>query len=68
MLMDRVTLLDHRDHWTAESTPTAATLDRLDQAESALYAGLVSGAYGRSLRLEQERISFAAVEKAVADG
>ncbi len=68
MLMDRVTLLDHRDHWTAESSPTAATLDRLDQAESALYAELVSGAYGRSLRLEQERISFAVVEKAVADG
>jgi hypothetical protein len=68
MLMDRVTLLDHRDHWTTESTPTTATLDRLDQAESALYAELVSGAYGRSLRLEQERISFAAVEKAVADG
>ena len=67
MLMDRATLLDHRDHWTTESSPTAATLDRLDQAESALYADLVSDAYGRSVRLEQERISFAAVEKAVAD-
>jgi hypothetical protein len=65
MLMDRATLLDHRDHWTTESTPTAATLDRLDQAEAALYADLVSATYGPSVRLEQERISFTAVEKAV---
>ncbi len=68
MLMDGATLLDHRDHWTTESSPTAAALDRLDGAESALYADLVSDAYAPSVRLEQERISFAAVEKAVADG
>ena len=46
MLMDRATLLDHRDHWTTEPSPTAAALDRLDAAESALYADLVSDAYG----------------------
>ena len=68
MLMDRATLLDHRDHWTTEPSPTAAVLDRLDRAESALYADLVSDAYAPSVRLEQERISFAALEKAVADG
>jgi hypothetical protein len=68
MLMDGATLLDHRDHWTTESSPTAAALDRLDGAESALYSDLVSDAYAPSVRLEQERISFAAVEKAVADG
>jgi hypothetical protein len=68
ILMDRATLLDHRDHWTTESSPTAAALDCLDGAESALYADLVSDAYAPSVRLEQERISFAAVEKAVADG
>jgi hypothetical protein len=67
MLMDRATLLDHRDHWTTESSPTAALLDRLDPAESALYADLISDADAPSLRLEQERISFAAIEKAVAD-
>ena len=65
MLMDRATLLDHRHHWTTESSPTAAMLDRLDQAEAALYADLVSDTYGPSVRLEQERIGFAAVEKAV---
>ena len=32
MLMDRATLLDHRDHWTTEPSPTAAVLS-LDAAE-----------------------------------
>jgi hypothetical protein len=67
MLMDRATLLGHRDHWVTEPSPTAAALDRLDQVESSLYADLISNAYAPSVRLEQERISFAAVEKAVAD-
>ena len=31
MLMDRATLLDHRDHWVTEPSPTAAALDRLDR-------------------------------------
>ncbi len=68
MLMDRGTLLGHRDHWTTEPAPTAVALDLLAPAEAALYADLVSNAYGRSVRLEQERVSFSAVEKAVADG
>ncbi len=65
MLMDRATLLDHRDHWTTEPSPAAAALDRLDAAESALYTDLISDGYAPSVRLEQERISFAAIEKAV---
>jgi hypothetical protein len=67
MLMDRATLLGHRDHWVTEPSPTAANLDRLDLAESALYADLISGSYAPSVRLEQERISFSAIEKALAD-
>ena len=67
ILMDRATLLGHRDHWGIEPSPTAAALDRLDRAESGLYADLLSNAYAPSVRLEQERISFSAVEKAVAD-
>ena len=66
MLMDRATLLSHREHWAIEPSPTAADLDRLDRAESALYADLISNAYAPSVRLEQERISFSAIEKAVA--
>ena len=68
MLMDRGTLLGHRDHWATEPSPTAIALDLLASAESALYADLTSNTYGRSVRLEQERVSFSAVEKAVADG
>jgi hypothetical protein len=67
MLMDRATLLAHRDHWVTEPSPTAVHLNRLDQAESALYADLISGSYAPSVRLEQERISFSAIEKALAD-
>jgi hypothetical protein len=66
MLMDRDTLLGHRDHWATEPSPAAVALDRLAAAESALYADLTSNTYGRSVRLEQERVSFSAVEKAVA--
>jgi len=67
MLMDRATLLGHRDHWVTEPSPTTAALDRLDRAESALYADLQANAYALSVRLEQERVSFAVIEKAVAD-
>jgi hypothetical protein len=65
MLMDRTTLLSHRDHWVAEPSPAAAPLDHLDQAESALYADLVAGAYGPHVRLEQERIRFSVIESAL---
>ena len=66
MLMDRATLLDHRDHWVTEPSQTTVALDRLDQAESAVYADLISNAHAPSVRLEQERISFSAIEGAVA--
>ena len=67
MLMDRVTLVGHRDHWVTEPSPAAVNLNRLDRAESALYADLISGSYAPSVRLEQERVSFSAIEKALAD-
>ena len=65
VLMDRVTLLGHQEHWVTEPSPTAGALVRRDRAESALYADLISNAYGPSVRLEQERVSFSAVEKAI---
>jgi hypothetical protein len=68
ILMNRGTLLGHQDHWTTEPAPTTVALDLLAPAESALYADLTSNTYGRAVRLEQERVSFTAVEKAVADG
>ncbi len=66
MLMDRGTLLAHCGQWVTEPRPTAATLDLLDAEEAELYRDLVAGALGPSVRLEQERIRFAAIEQAMA--
>ena len=65
MLMDRATLLAHRSQWVTEPRPTAARLDLLDPAEAELYRDLLDGTLGPSIRLEQERISFAAIEQAL---
>ncbi len=61
-LMDRQTLLQHRDRWVREPSPTTARLDRLTAEESALYAELVSDRWGDAVRLEQERIDWSWVE------
>ncbi len=66
VLMDRATLLAHRDQWVTEPRPALASLDLLDAEEAGLYRDLVDGTLGPSIRLEQERISFAAIEQAVA--
>ena len=57
-LMDRESLLQHRDRWGSEPSPTSARLDRLDADESALYADLVVDRYGPAVRLEQERLDW----------
>jgi hypothetical protein len=57
-LMDRESLLQHRDRWGKEPSPTSARLDRLDADESALYADLVGDRYGSAVRLEQERLDW----------
>ena len=66
MLMDRATLLAHRGQWVTEPRPTAASLNLLDTDEAELYRDLVDGTLGPSVRLEQERIRFAAIEQALA--
>lgn len=58
VLMDRDTLLAHRDRWGAEPTPTRAHLARLAPAEAALYDDLVTDRLGERIRLEQERIDW----------
>ena len=65
MLMDRATLLAHRNQWVTESDPLAVSLDLLNAEEAALYRDLVADALGPSVRLEQERVSFAAVEQSL---
>lgn len=57
-LMDRETLLAHRDRWGREPTPTLARLDRLTLEEAGLYGELVEDRHGECLRLEQERLDW----------
>lgn len=64
MLMDRTSLLAHESHWGAEPNPTREHLEALTPAEASLYTDLVEGVLGRSVRLEQERISYTAIEQA----
>ena len=61
----RDTLLAHQSQWVTESTPTRAVLDLLTPAERELYGDLVDGTFGPAIRLEQERISFAALARAL---
>jgi hypothetical protein len=66
LLMDRATLLEHKDFWGSEERPTARDLERLRSDEVALYDDLRFNRIAPSLRLEQERIGFAWVEAALA--
>ncbi|CCG04393.1 DUF3322 domain-containing protein [Blastococcus saxobsidens] len=65
ILMDQATLLAHRTQWVQEPSPTAERLDRLTPEESALYAALVTDAFGPSVRLEQERVRMSLAERAL---
>jgi hypothetical protein len=65
MLMDRETLLAHPDQWVREPSPVTGVLAGLTAAEAALCADLAEGVYGDRVRLEQERVSFGAVERAM---
>jgi hypothetical protein len=67
LLMDNDTLLAHRTQWVTEPSPAAVVLDRLTPDEQALYGILCAGVLGPAVRLEQERISFAAITRALAD-
>ncbi|QAY59514.1 hypothetical protein ET475_05610 [Microbacterium protaetiae] len=58
ILMDRETLLAHRERWVQEDAGTNAVLPRLDAAEHALYEDLVTDRFGAGVRLEQERIDW----------
>jgi hypothetical protein len=65
MLMDRATLLAHEGQWVEETSPHVASLDRLQPDEAELYRDLVEDVLGRSVRLEQERVSYSAIERAI---
>lgn len=58
VLMDRGTLLAHRDRWGREDRPATSRLTRLTDAEHELYDELVGDVLGERVRLEQERIDW----------
>lgn len=62
-LMDRETLLAHRDRWVTEDRPTRSALTRLSADELQLYQELVEGGLGDRVRLEQERVDWGWVEQ-----
>ncbi|MHB1015396.1 MAG: Wadjet anti-phage system protein JetD domain-containing protein [Desulfurivibrionaceae bacterium] len=64
-LMDRDTLLAHRLHWGNELLPEKKDLQRLNSEEYALYDDLRRNRLRDQLRLEQERIGFAWVARAL---
>ncbi len=63
VLMDRETLLAHRDRWVTEDRPARSVLTRLTPGEQDLYSELVGDGLGERVRLEQERIDWDWVEQ-----
>ena len=57
-LMDRETLLAHRQFWGSEPQPQTGDLLRLTTEEQTLYDQLRQHTWGVSVRLEQEKIGF----------
>lgn len=66
LLMDRDTLLTHRDRWVREDRPATMALTRLTRTERDLYDDLVTDRYGVKVRLEQERIDWGWVRDRLA--
>jgi len=66
-LMDRETLLRHRDVWSEEPAERRCTreLEGLDAEEHHLYDDLRDDRLGVGVRLEQERIEFGRVQAAI---
>ena len=65
ILMDRETLLAHRERWVSEDRPATSSLTRLTRAELDLYTDLVTDRLGRRVRLEQERVDWGAATTAL---
>jgi hypothetical protein len=66
ILMDEFTLLSHQVLWSEEPTQYGAEdLDMLDAAERWLYRDLKRHRWGYNVRLEQERIDWNAVIRAL---
>jgi hypothetical protein len=68
VLMDRETLLAHRDRWVTEDRPATSVLRRLTPDEHDLYTELVEDGLGERVRLEQERIDWQWAEQRLPAG
>ncbi|MDL9948378.1 DUF2220 family protein [Gordonia sp. ABSL11-1] len=66
VLMDRETLMAHRDRWVTEDRPATSELTRLTAAEHDLYDDLVTDSVGERVRLEQERVDWRWAEQRLA--
>ena len=64
-LMDRETLVQHTPLWVRESNPYEGELPRLASAEQALYGDLRHNRLGERVRLEQERIAYGWLQRAL---
>ena len=64
-LMDEATLLSHKPLWGHESSPANRELPLLTTDEARVYDALRQNLHAPNLRLEQERINFSQVCKAV---
>nr|WP_238551769.1 DUF2220 domain-containing protein [Candidatus Symbiobacter mobilis] len=58
LLMDKETLLAHREHWGEEPDQACHDLRRLTPDEASLYDALRCDRFQERLRLEQERIGY----------
>ena len=67
LLMDRATLLEHQSLWGKEPADKRcnANLNRLTEAEQALYRELREDHLGERLRLEQEHVRFGWLQQAL---
>ncbi len=65
--MDRETLLGHAPLWVRESNPYDGELARLTSAEQALFDDLRHNRLGERVRLEQERIPYGWLQRALGE-
>jgi hypothetical protein len=64
-LMDRETLVAHRELWVRENDRHERSLGRLTTSEQKLFEDLKCDRLGERVRLEQERISFGWLQQAL---
>jgi hypothetical protein len=66
-LMDRTTLFDHRELWSREESQHRESPANLTADERQLYDDLRASRFGDAVRLEQERIAYHCVTRALVE-